>query len=385
MAKLNSLVCAAFMAATVIHAQASSLDDCSPRSRAAMIDRVFDGNRLRSTILSSDILRLSICNPSGAALDDRNQRALEIEYRIEVVPVASLPGARLKRGALCPDAGDCQVEVHRRKSLRRLGDSQTFGTSGGLPFSAFLGHLGKAGHFEITSAALRAPAIAASASSIAVMAAASRDPDFFEWTVPAAHAQTPNDSEGRLDALHARGAQSAFLEWIRQASRRVGRLCDEGNARGAAYAMGYALHAIQDLAFHEGITNAEHSFLDYHETQKIGVDHSERYDEKFKLAIEATSGLLNRFRAVLTDGCWNSVVQLPNATPLNPEEKERLLGRAMDFSVGEFLAYRGLASRVAALSAVRPKAELFVNPRWLSPPREAAMESILRLVRVESR
>lgn len=381
----DAIVCAILGTAASMQAAASPVGDCSKETVAVAGQRVFVRGRLQPTILSSDLLQLSVCDPRGVPLSADDQRSLESDYRLETVPIASLPSARLKQGALCPDINECHVEVYRRKSLKPLPHRQEFSNSGGLAFAAFLGHLGKAGHFEITAVALKSPSFGASRESTAVMAAASRDADFFEWTVPAAHAQTPNTADGKIDVGRAQGAQGAFFEWMREGGRRVARLCREGDARSAAYALGYTLHAVQDLAFHEGITNAEHSFLDYHESQRIGVDSSERYEEKFQLATTATAGVLERFRAVLPASCWHSILQLRDVSPLDFDEKRRVLGRtALDFGPTEYLKYRRLSELVGVEAALVPAAELFVRPRWLTPPRTTALEDILRALKLEA-
>jgi hypothetical protein len=365
------------IAAGAARAAPDPLVDCGKDVLARARARVFAGEDLQPTILSADLLHLGICVPGGEPLNAAAQRKLEAGYEVREVPLTSLPTAELKSAAICPSVGECRAEIYRRKDLESLGDPQKFGLSGGLPFAAFLGHVGKKGHFEITTVALQAPSVKASADSVAVMAAASRDADFYEWSVPAAHAQTPNLPDGRIDPKRFGGSQGAFLRWVQAGVRRVAAQCSAGQPRLAAYALGYAMHAVQDLAFHEGITNAEHSFRDYDESQKVGIDFQERYDEKFDLATAASLDLLRKVRAVLPASCWDHMIHLQNTSPLGASEKQQLLGKkSTDFGVVAFIEYRVLASRVSA-QTVLPNANLFVTPRWLTPPRKDSMKAIL--------
>lgn len=118
----------------------------------------------------------------------------------------------------------------------------------------------RTGHADVTREAAEQFGFSPAATSI--LGDAAQDPDFFEWSNPAAHAQTPDE----VDDLHDPGsrqvliqrAQRAFQDWGRRTfERTLARADDE--PRVALYWLGYLLHGIEDLAPHAGRTHGEHA------------------------------------------------------------------------------------------------------------------------------
>ena len=56
-------------------------------------------------------------------------------------------------------------------------------------------------------------------------------------------------------------ARAAFIRWSQCQLKRVADACTKP-AEERLYWLGYALHGVQDLAFHQGISNAEHAYRD---------------------------------------------------------------------------------------------------------------------------
>jgi hypothetical protein len=109
-----------------------------------------------------------------------------------------------------------------------------------------------------------------------IMADASQDPDFFAWTEMAAHGQT-EDRDG-FPSETAEAAESKWREWVVKWFTEAGKRCKSntlGAQRQGIYLLGYAIHAVQDVAAHRGRTNPEHAYNAKFETNpdKVpGVD-----------------------------------------------------------------------------------------------------------------
>jgi hypothetical protein len=82
----------------------------------------------------------------------------------------------------------------------------------------------------------------------------------YDWDTAAAHAQTPNNSEG-VPTQSAAQAEKESVHYLEQKAREFRTELEAGHTGNALYVLGYALHTIQDLASHEGRTNYEHSWL----------------------------------------------------------------------------------------------------------------------------
>ncbi len=126
---------------------------------------------------------------------------------------------------------------------------------------------GHSGHWEVTEKIARE--LKFSPEAIDILCDAAQDPDFYEFSVPAAHAQTPDciyDVSGdRAAAIES--AIAAYGEWVAANFRKCVLALAAKNTRLALYWLGYMLHGIEDLAVHMGITNGEHA------ARKISPDH----------------------------------------------------------------------------------------------------------------
>lgn len=117
------------------------------------------------------------------------------------------------------------------------------------------------GHWDIT--VQTAEEMGFSSDAVNILRDASQDPDFYQFGYPEAHAQTP-DEVGFLDSPAQReqgreAAETRYVEWVKSRIAWQREALLRGATREALFWLGYALHGVQDLASHGGITNGEHA------------------------------------------------------------------------------------------------------------------------------
>ncbi len=131
-----------------------------------------------------------------------------------------------------------------------------------LPSGGIYPPWGHIGHWEVTGKVLEEMGFSAPGSDI--LCDAAQDPDFYEFGTAAAHAQTPDDadlcgSDSAKRTAIINQAVEDYLTWLSAQVERSVTAVEEGNTRLALYWLGYALHGVEDLAVHKGITNGEHA------------------------------------------------------------------------------------------------------------------------------
>lgn len=197
--------------------------------------------------------------------------------------------------------------------------------SSGSTLSMFSVHIGIRGHPEVLADAMNSLAranqdgfIGFPRRALSIMQDAASDPDFYEWTNPAAHAQTGSDP----NTGHAQpGAwQSAWAQWTRQYLRRGLEAAQAGRGAEALYFVGYALHSVQDLASRRGRTDAEHDFNSRFEDRnsdedKDAIDHAEYLTQKALKQIRKEFG-----------PAWIALSSFGQNAGLTGFDKRRLLG-----------------------------------------------------------
>lgn len=100
-----------------------------------------------------------------------------------------------------------------------------------------------------------------SAAAVEVMKDASVDIDSYCWTHMPTHAQSSVGDSGIITTTPE--AQQAWAQFVMHYVRLVGQQCKGSGAddtRNALYRLGFAMHALEDLAAHQGRTNEEHAF-----------------------------------------------------------------------------------------------------------------------------
>jgi hypothetical protein len=255
--------------------------------------------------------------------------------------------------AILPDAsragnvGGVQGYLRKRQRKAHMGNTR-------LPAGGWLSQITgnwEPGHLEVTATVMEQMGFAANALDVAQDA--SQDPDFYDWGTPWAHAQTENDAEGRTIETGAE-ASARFVEWIRELAAGVAAKAPR-DARGGLFLLGYLLHGIQDLATHQGITNAQHAHL-----SAMGAGGSDPDHDPVNRARAASYSLrfLEAFRSQQPAAFEALRAYDGRALPwdrLMPWEKERLLKKdGWDLTPAAYLTYRGLAGRYARVKSRFP-------------------------------
>jgi pimeloyl-ACP methyl ester carboxylesterase len=131
-----------------------------------------------------------------------------------------------------------------------------------LPSGGIYPPYGHIGHWEVTGKVIEEMGFSAPGSN--VLCDAAQDPDFYDFGTVAAHAQTPDEADlCGLDSVKRAAiidkAIDDYVEWVDSQFQRCTSALEKGNARVSLYWLGYALHSVEDLAVHKGITNGEHA------------------------------------------------------------------------------------------------------------------------------
>lgn len=111
-------------------------------------------------------------------------------------------------------------------------------------------------HYGNTLEAFRTTSL--SPASVISIARAARFPDFIDFNTPAAHAQCDNGEDGLLKDVEA--DRQKFISWIANRLKIIKNHAAKGNVAEVLFGLGYVLHGLQDLAVHQGQSNAEHSY-----------------------------------------------------------------------------------------------------------------------------
>lgn len=211
------------------------------------------------------------------------------------------------------------------------------------------------GHLELTSDALKK--FGFSDDAICIAGDAAQDPDFYEWYNPAAHAQTDCDLETGTTNQNPNAAISAYLQWV---CKQKKRFLAAKNDEHALFFLGYLLHGVQDLASHQGVTNAQHSYESYVTHQNDNdCDHSETNRDT---ARQFSAQILNAL-ATLRPDFFKRMKKFdagfePFGAKVGFMEKCSLLGVSdWDLSLPAYLEYKGLAEKYNNVKASNP-----VNP-----------------------
>lgn len=398
--------CAVFAnAADGVRAPAGATKEpaCSAGRTQALERQVFDAaGRLQPRIFAHDVFELLRCLPPNRQREARLlERALFTQYEarfcraespvpancaraIEGNPVPEMVEIPKHVRALCDSPGVCTVEyfVRRAPGAETANQWRPFGASGGLPFGPLLGHLGAQGHYEVTLQALEgihSPAgVRMSDTAREVLADASRDADFYEWTKPAAHAQADMNATTGEVSESADKALRNFFDWTHERLDRIGIQCDAGRPREALYLLGYALHGIQDFVFHAGMSNAEHSWRDQFERR---VDTEWRYADKMEIARHVTAMFVAAYAQggdARRSACIERMFGWEGGGSLFFWEKRRLLDRSVELTFERVREFRSIGSQVDGTHYCRncdPRAKerVELKNKWLDWYGDAAV------------
>ena len=210
------------------------------------------------------------------------------------------------------------------------------------------------GHFELTEQVLKKFGFSKDAISIASEAA--QDPDFYEWDTPAAHAQTKCDDITGVTQETFENATSNYRAWI---TCHKSNLLAQSKPEYALFFLGYLLHAIQDLASHKGVTNAQHAYESYidptakkkgdcdHQPQNrtLGIQYSSDYLEKLLTTYPALTALKQY------DGGFSLI-----GHKVSKRDKCHLLGvDGWDIDLEKFAIYKDSAKAYEKVKADNPR------------------------------
>lgn len=202
------------------------------------------------------------------------------------------------------------------------------------------------GHYKLTVDV--ADTLGFSKQAAQILALGTVNPDYDHWETAEAHGQTPNcppaNSKCRvgMPLLGASVAQRAFFDYLSKKARSLDalKLREPGQA---LYHLGYALHAIQDLAAHQGMTNAKHTYRSY--KAEDDPDDIAKHGDRYILAAQWTHEFLYDVRAAL--GCdWERLRSYNGSFPgvEGLRLDELVLSRDdTKFTPGRYVIYRALA------------------------------------------
>jgi hypothetical protein len=165
-----------------------------------------------------------------------------------------------------------------------------------------------------------------------VMALGSLAPDFFEFDIPAAHAQVadpPIEHDRIIPAervyrdLQRREFVDSF-NWHEFYFNAAVTAMQHQQRERAAFLLGYALHNIEDLGVHQGMPNLVHAALD---AGQISPDYDKR---RYELAYSAASLDMAAFRQSIGDENWElfrgQAVRRPSGETVVPSPMPVLTG-----------------------------------------------------------
>jgi hypothetical protein len=207
------------------------------------------------------------------------------------------------------------------------------------------------GHLEVTTEALKNKGFSEHAINIA--ADGSQDPDFYSWSVPASHAQTGNDAEGRTTESRNQSIDN-YVALIKSRTERLFSIAQH-DTRSGLFLLGYILHGIQDLATHKGITNAQHSYISKLLGTANDPDHDEANRNKSgEYSLKYLEFINQRF-ATIYDSLLNYGGSGLPWDRLLPNEKDTILGvSGWDLSPAAYLDYNGLAEKYKTIKGDYP-------------------------------
>jgi hypothetical protein len=240
------------------------------------------------------------------------------------------------------------------------------------------------GHYDVTKKVLH-EVFKFTRDAQHIVSDASQDPDFYDWLSDAAHAQTPHEN-GRVkrpeDQKNGSLAITDFSKWLSRLANETKSYCMRDDPKGALFFLGYALHAVQDLAAHNGRTAAQHSWNSYCFKRDCGgqspkegdpdeveahIELAGKYSEAYLLALLRSSG----------DSCWDRMKEFKGSS-VRPSEKLKMLSffhhkklAGWDLSWDEYQKYKLLAPVFAKLPdigqhQVKWITDLNVIPRYIS-------------------
>ena len=192
------------------------------------------------------------------------------------------------------------------------------------------------GHYEVTQEA--AERFGFSSAAVDILRDAAQDPDFYEFTLPSAHAQSPDKvafmppGPARDEAIEK--GIDAYKRWVLNFCGKIRQAMLKNDTREALYWFGYVLHGLQDLGPHGGMPNPEHAALD---SLKQSPDED---SNNVQLSRYYTQEFLRHIREVLGEGEFDLLRNWDGDGNLSKSEKEDLFGHGWDLSVEAVIEFK---------------------------------------------
>lgn len=234
--------------------------------------------------------------------------------------------------ALLPQALKQQAD-ETRDGLAPFGTDEIEATS--IFVQSYQDLIGKhyKGHSDITREAMRrlnASGESFSEPSITLIARASQTPDLYRWNDERYHAHTPDYDPTDLSArqLSIEAGKSKFVGLTCSLLSAQTEQSSIGSVEESLFIFGMLAHAIQDLAFHRGMTMRQHAGLSYAVGRNPDFPDTASAKAIEENAIENTVWIIRLAKTRLSGTQWTAMA---NWKPLG------------DFS------FRGIASRVFSL------------------------------------
>jgi hypothetical protein len=184
------------------------------------------------------------------------------------------------------------------------------------------------GHNDITVAALaRVSGEPFDGPALRLLGRSAQAPDLYLWAAETAHAHTQDAGDAAPDAVAVELSRRAFILHVRALLERVERLVAERDDITALFVLGVALHGMQDLVYHRGMTFAEHAGLAYYLYENPDVLPEPAFGEVFARATVASARLLEVVRRRMGDAAWG---RLGRAAPEASYREQRMAEGAME-------------------------------------------------------
>ncbi len=153
----------------------------------------------------------------------------------------------------------------KKRSPREFEFAVRPGPGTRLPAGGWIPPYGHIGHWEVTGKVIEEMGFTAPAADI--LCDASQDPDFYDFGTVMAHAQTPDGADLCKNDENGKNKRQGIIDkaigdyvaWVNAQLSKCASALAKDKVRLSLYWLGYALHGVEDLAVHKGMTNGEHA------------------------------------------------------------------------------------------------------------------------------
>lgn len=236
-----------------------------------------------------------------------------------------------------------------------------------------------AGHSDITRDAITNAMHGITPEALDLFMRAAQAPDFYCWSRDAFHAQTVAYKPGARDAAIEQSI-SEFDRLLKTSFEAFRAAAEQPPSTDVAILqLGSLLHPIQDLAYHRGMSFAQHSGLSYY----IGdnpdmLSDPEKAKRVYAQAVDYTSRLLMIARRRVSDRAWSRMIEWRPPGGWNYDAVARRIFNSDEDLTETALVKYWLASFDYRLGR-RPATELDEAKRgmWDADQRMLAVEQLL--------